>query len=227
MAELETIKLAAICVERLKSKGYTVDQICDFSLVEKLSAKMGKDYITPIMSPKFHDFTRETAYWLFLREGEKVVGSVGVRFDNLSGENIQNFWSRIFARHYQELGSLPVRDAAGPICSDIAGKLAYVGDLFINPAARGSRSTLAVLLMLSHCISDLKWDPDWIYGFMRERDVRLGFASKYGFTRQIPGAQQWAILPNSRPGDTEYFVTTCRSDRRHMTKYYSDSPDEL
>lgn len=148
-----------------------------------------------------------------------MVGSVGVRFDNLSGESIQDFWSRIFDRHYPELGPLPVKDTAGPICSDIAGRLAYVGDLFVNPAARGSRGTLALLLMLSHCISEIKWDPDRIYGFMRERDVRLGFASKYGFTRQIPGVQQWVILPKSRPGDSEYFVTTNRADRRQMTKY--------
>lgn len=58
-------------MERLKSKGYSVDQIYDFSVVEKLSKKMGKDYVTPIMSPKFHDFIRETAYLLFLREGKR------------------------------------------------------------------------------------------------------------------------------------------------------------
>ena len=86
---------------------------------------------------------------------------------------------------------------------DAQGRVVYIGDLFMGPALRTTnRQLLRTLLMLHHCTIRLKWQPfDWLYAFLRDRDVSRGAPWLYHFPRVYPMAHSWTLRPSVQTGE--------------------------
>jgi hypothetical protein len=108
--------------------------------------------------------------------------------------------------------------------SDIRGNVVYLGEFYFLPEVRGSRNLYSLFTHLLFCYSHIHWQPDWQYAFIRKPDVEKGFASLYGFTLQIPGAQTWLKPPGGRTSN-EYLVALPRADLFHAAQFYTENPD--
>ena len=81
---LDTSVLVGRCAERFRELGLTVRQSSDFSRIDAIIDEIGKPYLTPQLSPNWHEFTEETAFWLIAEDLEGApVGMMGVRLDEL------------------------------------------------------------------------------------------------------------------------------------------------
>ena len=217
---------SARCLDNLKASGLEVSGIVDFELVDLLIEEMDKPYLTPVLAPANHDFTQENAFWLVAWNNEEPAMIIGARLEPLGTETVETYWKRTSRRHYPSGEGETIETVAPEVNKDLRGKLAYIGDLFVQRTHRGIPDLLENFMLFAHATIGLKWDPDFTYAFMRNRDVRLGFANRYGFTRHFPSARTWVNPPDGR-SNSEWLVSLPRSDRNHVIRNVVASHDEL
>lgn len=224
---LDYIKVGGACVAALAEKGCEVELISDFAQAESYIEDMGKASQTAKLSSRYNDFTEESGFWLFLKEGGAYVSAVATRYDNIGRESMGAYMIRTMRRHYpHDTGETLLRftDALPP---DFYGRMAYIGELFVHPGHRGSRHKLRYFMMLLQCAIATKWPVDWVYAMMRDRDVKAGFATTYGFSMQLPGVARWAQPAPEGRGDSEWLVALPAPHMDHMFRHYAGSLESL
>jgi hypothetical protein len=224
---LDVIKVGGLCPADLAELGADAFMVTDFDEAERLARSLGKPGFTPKMSNAHNDFTEETGFWLFLREGGNLVAAAAARFDDVGTETMQSYLGRTMRRQYPHQSGEALVNVSPVLPPDFNGALAYVGELYVREGDRGSRRKLRNFMMIMHSCIATKWEVDWIYAFMRDRDVKLGFATLYGFTLQLPGVAEWSDPPPKGRGSSEWLVAMSRQHLEHIMRYYSGSFERL
>lgn len=192
---------AARVIHGLETKlfeiGVRVEYGTDFALLEHLLRKTSKERLTEHFSTALNTYTPANAYWLraYSEDGETVaVGAV--RLDDLGtmslGKYIANYWHRCYP------------DAAGDgarasrhqprFLSEVSGRVAYLGDLWVARLWQRKRihehlTPLAVVVTLQ------KWDPDWLYCWIRPGAWSKRYPMAYGFSAVHPVGIRWETQP--------------------------------
>ncbi len=224
---LDLIKVGGICIDELAQAGCEVEMITDFARGERLTHGMGKNSQTAKLSAEHNDFTEETGFWLFLKEADAYVTAVATRYDNVGRENMGEYMIRTMRRHYPHDSGETLLDFTDALPPGFHGRMAYIGELFVHPEHRGSRQKLRYFMLLLHCCIATKWKVDWIYAMMRDRDVKRGFGTAYGFSTQLPGVARWADPPPPGRGSSEWLVAVSEPHLLHMMRHYARSLDGL
>ena len=205
VCELTVALLAAECVSRLAEAGIHVEQTSDFEQALDLVKLMDKPYLTDFMSPRKNDFFEANCFWLLLRDDKGgPSGMVGARMDDTGREPLSAYSVRKLRNMFPDESGVPVRpDRLPRIAYEIMGKVVYTGDLFVGPGLRSTnRQMLRTLVLLLYCTICLKWqDFDWLYAFLRDRDVARGAAWLYHFPRIYPMAHSWTLRPSVETGE--------------------------
>lgn len=207
--EIERGQIIGRCDQYLAQQGIEVAELVDYSRVHEIAAAASKGYLTPLMSPAHHDLTVGNSVWLVAWRGGDPVMLGGARLEDLGGESISSFWPRCLERLYNrpkgELIESVSEDAASVLC----GRLAYFGDLHVAPSFRGNLQSVRAFVAIGHLAVSLKWDPDFTYAFVRERDALRGASLRYGFMDAIPAPMSWRDPPSPRCS-SEWCVFTSR-----------------
>jgi len=222
VANLSVMKLFSTCITNLEARGITIDASSDFAECEDRMRAIGKASFTPMISSEHNDLSMDHAVWLILQNDGRDIGGVAARHDSLTRERLADFWQRSYHRLYKNAGRLE-----GSLnCDEIKGNVVYMGEFFIAKETRGSRHLLSLYTHLLFAYCALRWQPDWLYAFIRGDDVRRGYASEYGFTRQYPGAHTWSQRPSGR-AEGEYVVALPSEDLMRMAQFFSERPSGL
>lgn len=220
--KMNLVNLAGSCVGQLREKGYSAIAVQDREEAAQRLFKIGKSALTPVMSPAHNDFTEKNSFALFLtKDGQDAAGLL-VRHDDIGSETVESYWSRIATRAYAGQGANALSKVANPLTRHMGGKLIYLGDLHRAKKDRGSIGVLMPFIQLTHCLAYLEYEFDWVYAFMRPRDVETGFAVRYGFTWSIPNAQTWAAPAEGRVSE-EYLVAASREDVEYVIECRASS----
>jgi len=222
VSNLDVMTLFSTCLVGLAERGITVQESSDFDACEARMRAIGKASFTPMLSSAFNDLSKDHAGWLILHRDGMDIGGVAARLDSLKSETLPAFWDRSYARMYDGAGALRASHA----CDEIRGNVMYMGEFFISKPARGSRHLLSLFTHLLFSYAALRWQPDWLYAFVRADDVRLGYASEYGFTRQYPGVHLWDKRPQGR-AEGEYLVALPAHDLVRMAQFFRERPSCL
>lgn len=179
----------------LAERGISVEIILDYSRVSALIEEAGKDYLTPFSSPDHNDFTDQNCIWLcgFDEAGPVMLGAA--RLEDLGGEGLETYWPRIFKRAYPDGGSARIGSISPAISSVVGGRLVYFGDLFVAKRMRSMRGKLQAFTAIGHLLCSLKWEPEWIYCFLRSRDAARGAGYAYGFNWIERRPYRWLAQP--------------------------------
>lgn len=222
--DFHVARFFSLCEQGLAARGLQIDPTTDFDSGEKRMVAMEKRGFTPMLSSQFHDLSKEDAFWLFLRKDGRDIAGVAARLDRLGSESLSDYWLRSYARLYG-LDTDGVSHLHAPAAvSNIRGKVAYLGEFYFYPFARGSRHLYSLFTHLLFCYCQLHWRPDWQYAFVRKKDVERGLASLYGYTLQLPGAQTWLTPVRGRTSN-EYLVALPSEDLVHAARFYTGSPE--
>ncbi|MFP7672882.1 hypothetical protein ACG74X_05940 [Marivita sp. S0852] len=222
VSNLDVMTLFSTCLSGLAERGVSVHESSDFAQCEQRMTAIGKAGFTPMLSSDFNDLSKDHAGWLILHRDGRDIGGVAARLDSLNRESLSEFWARSYGRMYNGSGALKMSRN----CDEIAGKVMYMGEFFIAKEARGSRHLLSLFTHLLFAYAALRWQPDWLYAFVRADDVRLGYASEYGFTRQYPGVHLWDKRPKGR-AEGEYLVALPAGDLMRMAQFFRERPSCL
>lgn len=216
-----------LCLSELEAKGYALKVLDDPSGIPGIIEAMGKPYLTPKLSPLLNDFTSADTFWMLLLNGEETVGAAGCRYEDLGARKISEHWKESLKRQYGG-GEHDVIEWVSPQVDEaLKGKLVYYGDLFFTPEAGRSRRILRLFVMIGHLWTFLKWEPESIYAFVREKDLSRGANFYYSFPRFIPSPQRW-VKPAPEPReDSEYLVMLASADLDALVEMYLGSPERL
>lgn len=205
VSDLDVALLAGECVARLEEAGIGIEQTSDFDLAMETVAQMDKPYLTDFLSPQKNDFFESNCFWLILRNEEgAAAGMVGARLDDTGREPLSAYSVRKLRNLFPDESDVPVRaDRLPRIADEISGRVVYTGDLFVGPRLRTTnRQTLRTLVLLLYCTIRIKWPSlDWLYAFLRDRDVSRGAPWLYHFPRVYPLAHSWTLRPSVQSGE--------------------------
>ena len=230
LPELSTTMLAAECIRRLEAADIFVEQTSDFDRAMQTIEQLDKPYLTDYMSPLKNDFFESNCFWLVFNDGDGQPGGlVGTRFDDTGREPLSSYAIRKLRSVFPEEADVPVQhDRLPRIAEEISGNVVYMGDLYLSRAFRTSnRQTLRLIALLNYTLITLKWtNLDWIYAFMRDRDVRRGAAWLYHFPRSYPMAHSWTKPPSDQSGDN-WLAAMSRLELMDLLTAYFTAPDRL
>ena len=230
VSELNVALLAAECVARLADGGIAVQQTSDFDLAMETVAEMDKPYLTDFLSPRKNDFFESNCFWLILRDaGGAASGMVGARIDDTGREPLSAYSARKLRNLFPEEANVPVRpDRLPRIAQEIHGRVVYTGDLFVGNGLRSTnRQMLRTLVLLLYSTIFLKWQPfDWLYAFLRDRDVSRGAPWLYHFPRVYPLAHSWTLRPSVQTGE-HWLAAMDRLEFADMLSTYLAAPHRL
>ncbi|TNE62202.1 MAG: hypothetical protein EP341_00375 [Sphingomonadales bacterium] len=217
----EFVKFAGVCRQNLSSMGCVPVIKQDFDECEQIAKELGKEKLSSLMSPSMHDFTEGTCFWLFIYKDGMPVAAVASKREQLGDEAIGNYWRRANARQY---GVEHTCDVSVLATEHLHGDVAYIGELFVKKGERGKRELLRAAMHYLHAIIFLEWKVEYSYAFIRDRDVRVGMAAEYGFSRQHFSPQIWAPEPDGRM-NSEWLVSSSRRDFLHVARRLTRSDD--
>lgn len=201
--------------------------VSDFAQAEAILRSIGKDVLTAKLSGQHNDFTEQSGFWLFMREDGEYVTGLATRYDVIGQEGMGDYMKRTMRRHYPNPTGETLLEFTNALPPQFYGHMAYIGELFVKPDRRGSRRKLRYLMLLMHSCIATKWKVDWIYAMMRDRDVKAGFATSYGFTMQLPGVAKWARPVPPGRDDSEWLVAISAAHLDHMMRHYAGSLQSL
>lgn len=230
LSQLAITKLASECARRLAEADVHVEQTSDFDHAATIIEQLDKPYLTDYMSPMKNDFFESNCFWLILNdEHGQPGGMVGARFDDSGREPLSSFSERKIRNIFPNEANVPISpDRLPRLADEIAGRVVYTGDLYVNQGFRTtSRSVLRTVVLLLYTMVLLKWnDLDWIYAFMRDRDVRRGATWLYHFPRCYPMAHSWTKPPSDQTGEN-WLAAMSRLELMDLLSAYLAAPDRL
>lgn len=209
--------------------GFRVEQTRDFDAVSAIADNIGKPFFNGHLSPDRNDFFTNEAFWLILKKEDQPIGMVGARFNDTGHDNLGDLYRRRLGRLYPEIvANLPADRAQPHFAHRISGKVLYFGDLFIvRDHTRPDTNYLDLIMTMMFILGLMSWPQiDWMYSFMRDKDMRDGRAYRYGFTRQYKFASSWGV---GETGSALVYglAVLPRADLEELLAGYLMAPDRL
>ncbi|UWQ30222.1 hypothetical protein [Leisingera sp. M523] len=203
-------------LQDIQNLGFDVEAVDDFTAVKQRVRSTGRNRVNPMMDVDRLDFTRKSAFWIFLQKDGVDIGSAGVKCEDLDDESFESYIRRTSRSQYAGSADL-IEAVAPPLSSALAGKLIYIGELEFSSGAKGRRGLLPAFVGYLKALSALKWsDFDWMYAFIPEEHVSL--ARHYEFSFHVPRAVTWKSPPPPGRLDSHYVIGLDRASYRHAIR---------
>ncbi len=226
MSDLELLKFFSLAQARLEREGFELTACDDHDDAERRALRLGKNSLTPMHAGAYHDFTSANSFWLFLTKEGEDAGCVAARLDHIASETLDAFWQRTYRRLYNDGSRLQTCVPQRSFLSQISGRVAYMGELFIAPQFRGSDNRLRCYVSALFVLCAMRFRPDWLYVFVTNEHALNGKADVYGFPHHIPGAQIWRDVPSGRHPD-EVLCAISIGELNDLAHLYARLPDRF
>lgn len=226
--EMEVCQTLSCIAERLAESGRSLTQTSDFEAVVPELIEASKGRINMESSPSDSDLTDVNAIYILIRGSDgRLEGFCSLRHFEFGPDKLARFLLRQYSRLYGGgKEAIELEGNASPI-SEISGSVVFLSDIFIETTARaksisGGRDKIdpSDISMISYCIATLRWRPDWLYGFLKDKDNRRGLGPRYFGTRFYPWTVRWKV-ETERRSDTDWLLCMSRSDMEHVIQTYS------
>jgi len=171
----------------------------------------GKSKITPPLNPDFVDIDPSDMLWIEAFSNKDRIAVQAIRLETISvslEQHLNQQYKRIYCNPDQ---TRPKITNHAPATREITGKIAYHGDLFVHADYR--RAGLAKpLSRLAIVLSLLRWWPDYFWGYIDQKMVESGYASKIGYLHAQPRGTHWSKNPPTGIRENDWFVWSTADD---------------
>ena len=141
------------------------------------------------------------SFWLEWRHKSKTICIHAMRFDDYYQTDLASIWRS--GQQQIAYGGGKIGQNQPELASRMKGKIAYGGDLFLVPEFRGVDALSTSIALQSFFYAEIKWKPDWIYGFVDKRNMtEKGFSARFGYNHKSPIGTHWIVPPKGiKPDD--------------------------
>ena len=134
------------------------------------------------------------AFWLEWRHKGPTIGIHAMRMDDYHTTDLATIW--MSGQQRLVYGGGKIGKQQPELAKQMKGKVVYGGDLFMTPAFRGVEGLSTSIALQSFLYAEIKWKPDWIYGFIDKKNVtQRGFAGRFGYNHKAPIGTHWKKPP--------------------------------
>lgn len=209
---------------QINELGFLMEYGADFAALESCLVKTDKEALTEHFATALNTYTPETAFWIRAATptGETVACGA-IRLDRLGSQTLdaylRNYWHRCYP---DALGDGVRASQRQPqFMKEISGDVAYLGDLWVarEHQRRKIHEYFSPLAML---ITVQRWDPDWMYCWVRPNAWSKRYPLAYGFTSVHPIGIRWDTAPATI--DTDLVMAT--STRVHAMDWVEKFANE-
>ena len=210
--EVDTARFIDVHRRFVEEAGVTLRECHDVKLFQTICDELqGKGYLSEPFHPEFMDIIPANA---LLMVGEDADGAVvhvqAMRRDDLNGVSLADFWMQNLRRiHNGDIGEVHC-----PAAQMITGEVIYHGEMWVDPELRKFKLA-ATLARLAQAIALLRWNPDFVYGFVSSKLTQRGFPVREGYQHISPAGTNWRRSPTNISGD-DWLVWNAREDLRWM-----------
>lgn len=223
MREKKLLDLAHVCQKGMEKNGVALVPDEDLRRFEINMSDLGKPGVHPMISSAWHDFSAGDAVGFQLRVNGVCAGGLAARFLDLGRGQLCDHLRSSYMRYYGKNSAEVVTDFNS--ATEFGGRVVYLGELFVVPECRGLISWGYVFHYI-FTLCALRWNPDWIYSFMRDKDVGRGKDKQYGFWHCAPMPQRWLVDAPGR-SESEYLVRISACEIEDASRIYTHAPDRL
>lgn len=188
--------------------GISLEYRTDFGYFVRLCETLpDKAYPTAMFNPLHHDIGQKNGFWIkgTNEEGE-VVHVQAVRYDDFTTTNLAHECENLTAFYLDP--EVSAEDAEwcqsfAPVAKQITGPTCYHGEVWFRGGVGGYRAKgLSKLLpRLAMALALLKWNPNFIYGFVYDRLVSTGVMMQYGYSHTQKSVVYWHRPSRDKPLD--------------------------
>lgn len=223
ISDIELGRAISKAADQVGDANCYLEQSFDFERIVEELLSSSKARINAEASPFENELGENNACYLIARgEDGSLQGFVSVRILDIGSERLIGYWRRQFRRIYGQGQEVIQQENAAPPAYSIQGKTGFISDIFIEKSSRGAgRLNVTALMMAAIAVLATRWNPDWIYGFAKNRDVQRGLAGRYLTTGLYPNAVKWLSPPENRRDD-DWLLCFSREDYHHTLKSYLD-----
>jgi hypothetical protein len=197
-------RLIAAHQKKLAEMGIETRYGTNFDLLEELLPIDDKTKLTPHFSTALNTYTEANAFWLggFDSDGQLVALNAS-RLDDLGQETqrdyIGRYWRRCYPAEHGEQAQISENQPR--FWRQMGGRVAYFGDFHLKKAGYQGRGLPKIFAPLCVLLAAQKWNPDWYYCWVRERDWAMRYPMGYGFARTYFPGLRWKVPPASIAAD--------------------------
>jgi hypothetical protein len=214
MRSTNVVKLAGHVLLELEHSGFSVDPYNNFENLDVFINAVGKENVTPKLSPKRNDFTKHECVWFCLSRHGEPFAVIACRYQDFGLEGISRFLKTSTDRQYGAGGSEVITFVASDKVLGISGRTAYIGELHVDKSKRGQRKVLKHFLLFVQLMAVIEWRVDHIFSLFRERDVLAKMPFLYGFTDCVPNVMIWSEDVEGR-GSNESLASASKERIHH------------
>lgn len=183
---------------RINAMGIKVRSSSSFEALEDLLPLDQKSALSEHFRTALNTYTEATGFWLggFDSSGE-VVALCAARLDDLGSENMGDYLRRYWHRCYpaaEDKRALLAREQPR-FWRSITGRVGYYGDFHLKREGFQGRGLAPLFAPLCVLLGIYKWNPDWHYCWVNQRDWKLRYPLAYGFSRTYPNGLRWELPP--------------------------------
>lgn len=207
-----------------------LDFVEDHAHAAELLKITKKEYTTPHLSQAHNDLNALNAFWAFLidetatSDDARVPGVIGVRVDDIPEGGLTEFWYHHYGRMRDtDFGGVIDRSHVPGAARRVYGRCAYVGDYFQDPKSRIDHHAF---MLSAFIVAQIRWSPDWTYGFITESGALRGQSYRLGFQHHCRAIHRW-IEPPKRRANSDLMVYSHRDDVAEVARIFMSGSETL
>ncbi len=214
---IQLAEATAAVSARLRANGRIIEQSVDFAKIDREIAEMEKGGMSPENNRLNSDLTSSNAFYVIVRNANRELLAVcAVRHYQLKDETLTSFLERRYSRLYAKGGNALDTSLMPPLTDEIKGSVCYMGDFFIAREGRVSREfNNSDFIILVYGLMAMQFDPDWVFGFARQKDASRGLTATYLVARCYPFALNWKVETATRT-DSDWIIGLNRKDLNYL-----------
>lgn len=215
----EGAQFIAYASEIAKENGIAIQIGTCFAEYDELVSKYRPHQ--PVSRPfdhKINDLGPENGFWIVgWNESGVLIHTQALRSVDLGGVSLSSHLSERFVDFPPAGLDLDFDKSSynpGPAARRISGKACYHGDLWLGSDYRGT-GMVNILARFALASCQMKWMPDYIFGFMLRQISFKGLAEREGYMHSEPGALFWHLAQSEKFYEA-FMVWMAREDISHL-----------
>ncbi len=198
--------------------GNRVSQSTDFDLIASRLKSEANWELNQVGSPLENELSSANAYYIIVESPDgDIVGFCSVRIHTVGKEKLSGFLANYYRRIYGAGEPAIAAEELPPPALRASGTIGFVSDLHIDQRQTG-RFSSSSLMMLALSTCAMKFDPELIYGFISDRQVKRGLGARYLVPGLYPAALHWLVDPPWDPKD--WMLCVSREEYRYLFRKY-------
>lgn len=187
-----------ILIRRIRNRGLRYEYRTDFSDLKRIVDGFNSKSLSTQADLDCFDFTEGNSFWIGLfNDKDQCVSVQAARMDDLGATKLAQHWASQQIRIY-EGGELGTHHPS--IVYKMSGKVVYHGDMYLIKEYRGDELS-EWIPQLGYLVALQRFNPDYLYIFMSEKGIKVGYQTRVGFSHQKKRGTHWIKPPNGIDAD--------------------------